>query len=452
MTGILPLAVALTLGLPSQAPLLDLHSQSATLDNGLRVITVQSNSPGVVTYYTMVEVGVRNEHLAAEEGLSHLLEHLMFRGTENLSEEEYRQTIQALGADNNAQTEQDHTLYTVVAPKGALPEIIELESERMMYAKTTEAQFRAEARAVLGEYEKSMASPLIPLWESLSALAFDVHPYAHTALGPRSAIESMGDAHEATQTFMKQHYTPDNTVVVVVGDLEHETVLSHIEKRYGGWSGSTASSEPTREPPQTSPRHTTLSWPTPMPPVLALGYRVPGVSIDSAQPVESLYPQAALHLIQTLLFAESAPFYRSWHRETGRVLDLQYWEAKHHLDAHLFLASFTLHPKIGSKDLLAGLQQTLDGIANGEIDVAQLERARTHLRYRMALELETPADIAKALATWSARGGNAKSLEHYAQAIASVPLSFIASMARTYLRVEHRNVVELSSHHAEAKL
>src|SRR6478752_9480558 len=90
------------------------------LDNGLTVVTVPWSSPGIVAYYTLVRVGARDEVEKGHSGFAHLFEHMMFRGTERFPEKVYEERIQDLGADNNAYTTQDFTLYTITGPSSAL--------------------------------------------------------------------------------------------------------------------------------------------------------------------------------------------------------------------------------------------------------------------------------------------------------------------------------------------
>ena len=100
------------------------------LPNGLSLVTIPWHSPGIVAYYSLVRVGARDEVEPGHSGFAHLFEHMMFRGTERLSESQYEERLQAFGADNNAYTTQDFTLYTITAPSSALAEIVENGTDR----------------------------------------------------------------------------------------------------------------------------------------------------------------------------------------------------------------------------------------------------------------------------------------------------------------------------------
>src|SRR5207237_5482593 len=118
---------------------------------GLAAVLVHYDSPGLAAFYTLVRVGSRNEPEPGKSGFAHFFEHMMFRGTKRHPAEEYRQTITRLGLDSNAFTNLDMTVYHLYGPAKALPTIIALEADRFQNLEYTEAQFRTEAGAILGE-------------------------------------------------------------------------------------------------------------------------------------------------------------------------------------------------------------------------------------------------------------------------------------------------------------
>jgi zinc protease len=138
-----------------------------TLPNGLRVYVVHYDSPGLVAYYSVVRTGSRNEVEPGRSGFAHFFEHMMFRGTDRYSTEKYNDVIKSMGADSNAFTSDDLTVYHILAGKTALPKIVEIEADRFQNLKYKEAEFQKEARAVLGEYNKSASNPLQKMVEAL---------------------------------------------------------------------------------------------------------------------------------------------------------------------------------------------------------------------------------------------------------------------------------------------
>ena len=130
-----------------------------TLPNGLRVVLIPYDSPGLVAYYTLMRVGSRNEAEPGRSGYAHFFEHMMFRGTPSHSGDDYNQTVTKLGLDTNAFTSDDMTVYHLYGPSKALPTIIDYEADRFQHLDYSEEQFKTEAGAILGEYAKSASNP-----------------------------------------------------------------------------------------------------------------------------------------------------------------------------------------------------------------------------------------------------------------------------------------------------
>jgi zinc protease len=152
-------------------------------DNGLRLVTVNTGYPNIVALYIVVQVGSRNEVEPGRSGFAHLFEHMMFRGTEKYPPEKWEEVMQAAGAQTNAYTSDDRTVYHAVFSKEDLEPILALEADRFQNLKYSEEIFRTETRAVLSEYNKNFSSPLRKLDEVLRNEAFQKHTYTHTTMG-----------------------------------------------------------------------------------------------------------------------------------------------------------------------------------------------------------------------------------------------------------------------------
>ena len=122
------------------------------LPNGLRVVTVPTEFPNVVALYIVVQTGSRNEVEPGKSGFAHFFEHMMFRGTKLYPPEKYEATLKQAGADSNAFTSDDLTCYHTTFAKEDLETMLEMEADRFQNLEYTEAAFRTEALAVLGEY------------------------------------------------------------------------------------------------------------------------------------------------------------------------------------------------------------------------------------------------------------------------------------------------------------
>ena len=194
--------------------------QKTVLDNGLTVLSVPFDSPGIIAYYTIVRTGSRNEVEKGLSGFAHFFEHMMFRGTEAYPQEKYNDVLKSLGADSNAYTNDDWTCYHMTIPATALATAVEIEADRFQNLKYDEPSFQKEARAVLGEYNKSASSPFLKLNEAMQNTAYTTHTYKHTTIGFLADIEDMPNQYAYSKVFFDRWYRPENCTIIVAGDVQ----------------------------------------------------------------------------------------------------------------------------------------------------------------------------------------------------------------------------------------
>ncbi len=418
--------------------------ERSTLPNGLTVITVPWPSPGIVAYYTLVRVGSRDEVEKGHSGFAHLFEHMMFRGTERFPEQAYEAKIQSLGADNNAYTSQDFTLYTVTAPASALAEVVELEADRFQNLSYTEQVFRTETGAVLGEYNKSASSPFLKMWETLSELAFPSHTYGHTTIGYLPDVQAMPEKFAYSQGFFRRFYTPDNTTIIVAGDVSHADVLAQVKSQYAAWSGKRDKPEVPVEAPlsQGVARH--LDWDGSSPPRMFIGYRGPAFCEGQGELSTCLRDAAALEVAHGLLFSASSPLYQRLVVDEQRLLELSSWQSSFTRDPGLFVVDAELKPETSFATVEAAVQGALDELAAGKADAERVKAVRSNLTYKLTLNVETASEAADTLAQFIALTGRPDTLPAYLDALTRVTPEEVARVARTYLNAKRRVVVTLA--------
>ena len=315
-------------GLAERQPIFPFPIQKTTLENGLAVISVPFDSPGIIAYYTVVRTGSRNEVEKGLSGFAHFFEHMMFRGTQKYSQEKYNDVLKSLGADSNAFTTDDWTCYHMTIPASALGTAVELESDRFQNLMYDEPSFQKEARAVLGEYNKGASSPFLKLEEAMQNTAFTRHTYKHTTIGFLEDIKDMPNQFAYSKLFFDRWYRPENSTIVVTGDVKHDELVSLVKTHYGSWARGKGSVEIPTEPPQTEPRNAHVSWAVPTLPILYLGYHMP--ASDPANP-----DIAALGAIEQAVFGETSPLYRELVLKEQKVVTLMA-EASSHRDPGLF--------------------------------------------------------------------------------------------------------------------
>src|SRR5450631_1283058 len=239
-----------------------------TLANGLHVYVVAYDSPGLVAYYSIVRTGSRNEVEAGKSGFAHFFEHMMFHGTEKYTLDAYNGAIKQMGADSNAFTSDDLTVYHILAGKQALPKIVEIVSDRFQHLRYQQADFQKEARAVLGEYNKNASNPIEKMIEVLYDHAFTTHTYKHTTMGFLKDIENMPNEMVYSRQFFDRFYRPENVVLLVVGDANPEEVFKLVEASYGGWKAGSPHPAIPVEPAQKKEQRAELVWPSATLPML----------------------------------------------------------------------------------------------------------------------------------------------------------------------------------------
>lgn len=197
------------------------------LKNGMKVLILEDNSSPIISLGIWYKVGSRNE-VTGKTGISHLLEHMMFKGTKKLGSQEFSRIIQRMGGVDNAFTSNDATCYWEVFPKENLEKVLELEADRMQNLVFRE--FEEEKKVVMEERRLRENSPEGIFWEELYALSFKVHPYKNPVIG------WMNDLENITLMDVKEHYktyySPNNAVMIIVGDIEEKKALSLVKKYF----------------------------------------------------------------------------------------------------------------------------------------------------------------------------------------------------------------------------
>ncbi len=444
-----PLALALNvLALPAAAstpPPSLFPFDVDVLDSGLTLVTVPTGPTGTVAYYTLVKAGSRDEVEPGKSGYAHLFEHLMFRGTKAVPAAAYEKKMQALGADANAFTTDDFTLYVPTIPKESLAELIPLEADRFMHLDVAEVPYKDETGAVLGEFNKDAASPLWKMDEAMRELAFTKHTYGHTTIGYEKDVRAMPASHAYSTSFFARFYTPDDCVIFAVGDVEHGDVLARVKKEYAPWKGKRATTATAPEPEQSAPRVKALTWTGPTPPRMVVAYKVPAA--------QNLDDVAAMAVLTTLLFGEPSALYQRLVVKEQKLLSLAADpDDAMHKDPGLLPIAATLKPGASSFDEVgAAIQAALDAVAAKGPDAAEVAAARAHVKNALLLSMQTPGAIAINLAAYTARVGDVHALDRYVAALAKVTAEDLRRVAKAYFTAARRTTITLSPPMPDAK-
>ncbi len=228
--------------------------------NGLQVLLMPDHSAPVLTFMVTYRVGSRNE-VTGTTGATHLLEHLMFKGTPNHNREQGNnvdQLLERTGALYNATTWLDRTNYYQTLGSEHLATVVAMEADRMRNLYLKEEDRRPEMTVVRNEFERGENSPFQALIKEIYQAAFVAHPYHHSTIGHRSDIENVSI--EKLRAFYDTFYWPDNATVSVIGDFQPAEALALIKQHYGPIPKAAKPIEEiyTSEPEQLGPRRVTV--------------------------------------------------------------------------------------------------------------------------------------------------------------------------------------------------
>jgi zinc protease len=406
------------------------------LENGLRVVAVPLDTPGLAAHYVAVRVGSRNEIEPGRSGFAHFFEHMMFRGTPRYSPERYNDVLKRLGADGNAFTTDDWTCYHVVAASAGLATVMDLEADRFMNLSYGVEAFQKEAGAVLGEYNKNASVPWNALFEKLHDTAYTAHTYKHTTMGFLADIEDMPNQYDHSLTFFERWYRADNAVLVVAGDVVPETVFELARRSYGDWRPGVAPIVTPVEPDQKEERVAHIPWAAPTLPLLVMAFHGPAFDPEDAE-------GRALDVLAQAYFAPTSPL----HQEL--VLDRQWvdWlsaDAFDRRDPGLFVILARVKEASHLADVRAAIENTLASAGSGRLADERLAQVLSRLRYGFLSGLLTPDQAASTVCTYAQLTGATSAIDRSFARLGAIGAADVARAAARIFRPANRTVVTLA--------
>lgn len=413
-----------------------------TLANGLRVIALNTGYPNLVSLQIPVQTGSRNEVEPGKSGFAHFFEHMMFRGTERYPADVYQEIVTRSGARQNAYTTDDYTNYHLTFAKDDLETILELEADRFMSLAYSEADFKTEARAVLGEYNKSAADPLTKLIEVQRDHAFSTHTYKHTTMGFIADIEDMPNQFEYSKTFFQRWYRPAYTTLIVAGDVDPEAAVRLVEKHWGAWqTGNTQPVEIPQEPPHAAPVVVHHPWATPTLPWVSVAFHGPCFSTTATD-------YAALDVLLDLHFGETSDLYRRL-VEKEQIVDQLFPYLPSQQDPGLATVFARVKRFEDARYVRDAITETFALARREPVTAKRLAEAKSHNRYAFARTLDNSESIAATLARFVRFERSYSTLNQLFRTIDSLEVADLDAAAGRYLG-DANMVVTLLSHEAPA--
>ncbi len=406
------------------------------LENGLTILLKEVHTAPVTSCWILYRVGSRNE-LTGRTGISHWVEHMMFKGTEKFPAGVLDKSIDREGGVWNAQTSFDYTAYYETMPASRIDLALQAEADRMRNALFDPEEVEAERTVIISERQGSENSPTFWLYAATRAAAFWVHPYHHQIIGDMADLHTM--TRDDLYAHYRTHYNPNNAIAVVAGDFDSDAMMTQIEDLFGGIPRGPEPSPVTRvEPPQQGERTVRVEREGNASYVY-LGYRAP----EAANP-----DWFKLALVDSMLAGASAPGSSNIGNRTSRLYKaLVETELATSvggglypsIDPYLFGIMATVRDGRTSEEVQVALDMEIERLVQGEIAQAELDKAKKQAKALFAYGTEGVTGQA----FWLAFSENLSSYtwyENYLEQLEAVTLEDVQDAAQRYLQRSQRTV------------
>ena len=408
-----------------------------TLANGMKVLVRPDRRAPVVVSEVWYRVGTSYEH-GGITGISHALEHMMFKGTKRHPAGEFSRIIAGLGGRENAFTSRDYTAYFQLLPAAQLETAFRLEADRMRNLTLPADEFAREIAVVREERRlRTEDNPNGLTWEHFNATAWLNSPNGNPVIGWMSDLEHM--TVDDLRAWYRTWYAPNNATLVVVGDVDPDAVFRLAKRHFGGVAKSDLPSpKPRIETPQRGERRITVKAPAETP-WLVMGYKVPSLMTAA----EAWEPYALSVLAAVLDGGASA-------RLTARLVRGQEiaasagasYSALGRLET-LFTFDAVPAPGRGLAAVEAALVAEIERIKDEPVEAAELERVKAQVVASEVYQRDSQYYQAMLLGMAESVGIGWRELETYVERIRAVTPEQVQAVARKYLVTDRRTVAVL---------
>ncbi len=403
------------------------------LPNQMRIVVIPMKDVTYLSFATMVMTDSRNETDPGYSGYAHLLEHMMFRGSENVSTDERVRRLYRYGGDSNAYTTMDYTCYTVNCDPDGWKDVLAMEADRLQNLLLDREDFEAETGAVIGEFGISERYPGTRMNNALRACMFKGHTYEHSVIGTREDVMNMPDGYDYIRKFYREHVRPEKTVMFIAGHIENPgDLLNQAEKLLSEWKYEPAPVsliEPSLKPVNCTDTLYDASIPSSR---LKIAWKIPGYNQDPMG-------HTASKVLAEHYFHESSP------------LMIKLRDEKQWISESSFSVPLTMDPFWISLDLTlteVGREAAIREVINGflmdsryQLTAKDLDRIRKRFFYRESMRLESPATVLRVLAAYSHVSGDPQEVNHYFVTLDRLEILDIRQFQGQYLKPSNQSLV-----------
>ncbi len=404
------------------------------LNNGFKALLIPMPGSGLVSYYTVVRTGSRDEWEPGKSGFAHFFEHMMFRGTNKYPL--FDSVTTTIGADANAYTDDDLTVYHLNFAAEDLDKVMDLESDRFRNLNYPKDQFMTESGAVYGEYRKSVTNPFSVLFEKFQDMAFDKHTYKHTTIGFEADIKDMPNQYEYSLSFYNRYYRPENCVLVITGDFDPEKVSKMVEDYYSPWKPGYVSPKIEPEPKQTAPREAKIKYDGKTLPLVAIGYKYDAFNVYNKD-------YMAMLPFADLAFGETSELYKKLVLDEQKVQFVSAG-AQTKRDPFPFMIYSRVKAESDMDYVIAEIEKTIEHFKNNPVSKDQLDNLKKRMKYQFLMGLDSPESVASVLPMFITLTGDIEVLDEYFIQMMEITPEDIQRAVNKYFVKESRNQVILT--------
>ncbi len=403
-----------------------------TLPNGLTVLLKEAHSAPVISFWLAYRVGSRNEP-TGKTGISHWVEHMMFKGTERFPAGMLDREIDRAGGQWNAFTSMDSTKYFETLPADKIDIAMQAEADRMRNAIFDHEETESERTVIISERQGAENQPTFWLGEEVRAAAFRVHGYHHEIIGDEADLRAM--TRDDLYAHYQRHYCPANAAAIAVGAFDSDAMLAKIERLYGALPvGEAPELFAREEPAQQGERRVSVERPGKTA-FVEICHRAPPATHDDWMALRLLdailsgssgaSDNKTSRLYQALVKSEIAASVGGWLTPT--------------IDPYLYSIMVTLREGRSPAEAEAVLLAEIERLQTDGLGDAELDKARKQTRAAFAYATESVTEQAY----WLAQSfilGDANWFDNYAERLMRVTADDILAAARRYLRPGNRVV------------
>jgi zinc protease len=403
--------------------------REVVLDNGLKILLLEDHKSPAVTFQVWYRVGSRNEK-DGKSGLSHFLEHMMFKGTPSTKPEEYSRLIAKNGGRSNAFTSSDMTVYFATMSRDKIGIEIELEADRMANALLGDTYFEPEKKVIQEERRlRTDDNPASALNEMTSAVAYLVHPYRRPVVGWMDDIQNL--TRQDLVDYYKLYYAPNNAFVVITGDFSTDEILPKIKAAFEKIPrGAEPPKVRAEEPPQRGERRLVFKKEAELPLILMFNHAPNLKSPDN-------YPLDLLSVV--LAGGRSSRLYHElvYQKRIARSVDADYSSVS--IDPTGFTITAQLMPGKDAAEVEREIDAQVEKAKSELISERELQKAKNQIEAAFVFAQDSIFGQAMKIGYYEIAGGW-RQMDTYLDGIRKVTREEVRRVAKQYLSLDQRTV------------